>query len=284
MVRAARVLCRILARLFICLGLVYIVVIASLYMSQESLMFPGRSNVFVEPAVWQSNLGWRAEQIATEDGLILRFWALPAAKGYPTILSFHGNGSSVFDMAPHMVPLHAPGYGLVLAEFRGYGGNPGKPTEAALIQDSLRYYDWVTAHSEGLPVVFGESIGTGVAVALAAQRPACGLILDSAFTSIDDVVHGGALFFAPSFLLSTHFANLERIGQVKAPILFLAGSADRVIPSSHSHTLADASRSDHTLLELPGVPHLVLDNDVGNQAYTATLGFLGRIASSCSMP
>ncbi|HEY4251615.1 MAG TPA: alpha/beta fold hydrolase [Roseomonas sp.] len=134
-------------------------------------------------------------QVTTEDGLRLLAWTLPPADATkPIVLYLHGNSGNLFGLRHRMAQFASFGWGAMLLEWRGYGGNPGSPGEAGFQRDARAALAAVAAH--GLPpgriVVWGESLGTGIAVALAAERPGAigALVLESPYTSIAAVAGG----------------------------------------------------------------------------------------------
>src|SRR5205085_2557242 len=128
-----------------------------------------------------AQLGVREATLTTADGLALLCWYLPPPEGRPVVLYFHGNGGNIGYRADRVARFAAEGFGVLMLEYRGYGGNPGSPSEAGFIADAeaaLRFL-----HNEGVAasrvVLYGESLGSGVAVQIAARHPVAALILES---------------------------------------------------------------------------------------------------------
>ena len=262
----------------LCLPVVaYLLASLMLWRVQGRLVFPAPTMPLQAPAGGAAREGYRLETLETGDHLRLSFWAAPAAGGRPTILFLHGNGVAASSVAPVLAPLRRDGYGVVLAEYRGYSGNPGTPSEAGLALDAQAYAGWAEAHGSGLPVVVGESIGTGVAVRLASERRVRGLVLDSPFTSLADVVRSGPFWWAPTILLTSRFDSLSRIRGVTAPVLLVHGEADGVVPVRLSHRLAPAVPCLREALFLPGVVHTAFRSDGSGRAMAALLDFLAAL-------
>jgi hypothetical protein len=160
-----------------------------------------------------------------------------------------------------------------MAEYRGYGGNPGTPTERGLVADGAAALDFLDG--EGIAanrlVIYGESLGSGVAVLLAAQREVAGLILEAPFTSVADVAQHHYSFMPASALVRDRFDSLARIGQVRAPILVLHGERDRVVPLRFGRALFDAA---------PEPKELWLAREAGHEDL-ARYGALERSATFC---
>ncbi len=185
----------------------------------------------------------REVQLTTADGLSLLAWYLPARADRPVILYFHGNGGNIGHRAARLQRFAGEGYGVLMPEYRGYGGNPGRPTEAGFYRDAQAAFDFL--QREGISadrlVLYGESLGSGVAVQLAATQQIGALILESPFTSVAAVAQYHYPFVPAALLVWDRFDALSRIGRVKAPILVLRGGSDAVVPGRFSQALFDAA-------------------------------------------
>ena len=201
-----------------------------------------------------------AEEVAfdTEDGLRLAGWFVPprGADRRTAVLVFNGNAGNRSYRAPLGDALAAHGFAVMLLDYRGYGGNPGQPTEAGLRIDALAALAYLEARMEDAPIVyFGESLGTGVAVELALERPPAALILRSPFTSLTDIGRMHYPFLPVGLLLTDRFPSLDRIGAIECPLLVIAGERDRIVSASFSRRLFDAAPQPKRLLMIPGVGH-----------------------------
>src|SRR5262249_58512621 len=149
----------------------------------------------------------------------------------PVLLYSHGNGGPLRGGVVRSRDLTADGTGLVALSYRGYGGSSGAPTEAGLVDDALAAYAFTRARYPAERIVlWGESLGTGVAVALAAQNPVGHLILQSPFTSAADVGAQQYWFVPVRLLMKDKFPSDLRIGKVAAPVLVLHGDRDNIVP------------------------------------------------------
>lgn len=160
----------------------------------------------------------------------------------PVIIYTHGNAELAEHTLEWLRPYRARGWSVALLEYRGYGRVPGRPSQAHIVADAVKFYDQLAAHPLIDPqrVVFhGRSLGGGVAVALHAQRPAAALILESTFTSVRAFA---AQFFAPEFLVLDPWPTLEVLQSAEVPVLIFHGTQDTVIPVAHGHALARAAR------------------------------------------
>ena len=171
-------------------------------------------------------------ELAATEGISLVAWYAPAQAGRPTLLYFHGNAANAANRAPKIALMLEGGFGVFYLNNRGYGGSAGKPTEANNVADAIAAYDRL--RQLGVPedkiVAYGESLGSGQAVRVAAERKVAGIVIEAAPTSTVDVGRS-IYFFLPLGLLIADQYNVERqIGAVAAPLLILHGEDDEVIP------------------------------------------------------
>ena len=170
-------------------------------------------------------------QLASSDGEKLIAWHVPPRADKPVVLYFQGNAGGLDLRVGRFEWLVADGTGLVALCYRGYGGSSGRPSERGLIDDAAAAYAFAAARYD-VPrlVVWGELLGTAVAVALAATHEVGGVILDAPFTSIADVGAAAYPFVPVRWLIRDPFRSDRRIGEIKAPVLVLHGEQDRVVP------------------------------------------------------
>src|ERR1700716_4358601 len=171
-------------------------------------------------------------QSSADDGEMLVAWHLPPRDGHPLILYFPGNGGAVVARVPRFRMFAASGYGLLAVSYRGYGGSTGSPTQTGLMRDGKAPNGEARArgYESDHIVLRGESLGTGVATALAATHEAAALVLDSPYSSAVDVAaaHYGVL--PVRWLMFDQFRSDLAIRNVPIPILIVHGDEDRVIP------------------------------------------------------
>jgi fermentation-respiration switch protein FrsA (DUF1100 family) len=196
----------------------------------------------------------------TSDGLDLRGWFFGFSGGKPgaTILVFNGNAGNRAYRASLASALREQGLQVLLFDYRGYGANPGSPSATGLARDARAARDYLTGRSDvdqSRLVYFGESLGTAVAVDLAVDHPPAALILRSPFTSMTDLGRHHYPFLPVRFLLRDRFAAIDQIGQVRAPLLVIAGGRDRIVPIENSRRLYDAATAPKELLVLPDADH-----------------------------
>ncbi|HEV7997927.1 MAG TPA: alpha/beta hydrolase [Stellaceae bacterium] len=213
----------------------------ALYLIQRRLLYhPG----LTRPALGDlAVLGVREVTLTTADGLSLFSWFLPPGAGRPVIVYFHGNGGHIGYRTERLRRLAREGYGVLLAEYRGYAGNPGTPCEAGLHADGAAALDFIAG--EGIApdrtVLWGESLGSGVAVELAARRRVAAVILEAPFTSVAAAAQHHYRFIPAAMLVRDRFDSLSRIGRLNAPVLILHGERDRIVPVGHGRALLEAA-------------------------------------------
>ncbi len=231
---------------------VYLGLAAVLYVTQRSLMyFP--ETVHTTPA--QAEFPQASEvPLTTADGVQITAWHVPPSGDKPVILYFHGNGGALHYRVARFKKLVADGIGLVALEYRGYGGNPGSPTERGLIADAEAAYGFAAAHYPARQiVVWGESLGSGVAVALAAEKPVGRVILEAPFTSAAAVAAERYWYMPVSLLMKDQFHSDRRIAKVTAPVLILHGMHDHVVPFAMGERMFElANKPKHIVRFLDG--------------------------------
>jgi fermentation-respiration switch protein FrsA (DUF1100 family) len=232
----------------------YGAVVALFYVSQGALLYPaGREKVGAR----QAGLPDFADvTLTTEDGERIVGWYKPAEPGYATLLYFHGNGGSLLNRRDRAQLLTEIGHGLLIASYRGYSGSTGTPTEAGLRIDARTAYDWLAARVPADRIVlYGESLGSGVAVRLATERRVAGLILDAPFTSTADVARHH-YWYLPVWLLRDQYRSIDRIHDLKAPLLVMHGDRDGVIPMALGQRLFEAAPEPKRFVSFRGVDHV----------------------------
>ncbi|HUG84814.1 MAG TPA: alpha/beta hydrolase, partial [Euzebya sp.] len=219
--------------------------------------------------------GWVEEvETTTGDGLTLRGWVARRDRDEPLLLVFHGNGGTGADRLPLAEALRPHGVAVLLTEYRGYGGNPGTPSEEGLARDAVAWRSWADAHHDGPVAYLGESLGAAVATRLATAAPPAALVLRSPFTSLAAV--GGVHYpFLPlRWLLSDRFEVADRIADVDAPVLVIAGDADEIVPPAQSRAVHEAATQPERLVEVAGARHNDLDMLAGEQVIEAIVDLL----------
>jgi len=250
---------------------VYLAILVLLFSLQRRLLFvrdrrrPDLTETGLAPAM-------RAIELITADGLRLLAWYQPpAGKPGALLLYLHGNAGHIGDRGERARPYLEAGLGVLLVEYRGYGGNPGRPSEAGFYADARAALDFLVGQGVTTDriVLYGESLGTGVAVQMALERGCAALVLEAPYTSVAAVAQGRYWMFPVRHLVLDKFDSLSKIGKVGCPVFIMHGLRDRIIPVRYGQELFEATpepkdakwfaSGDHTNFDEFGGPAAVLD-------------------------
>ena len=259
--------------LFGCAVAAYGGIVGGLYLLQRKLLYhPNKTRPRLADLAL---LGVREVVLTTEDGLSLFSWYLPPRAGRPVIAYFHGNGGHIGYRAERLRRFASEGYGVLLAEYRGYAGNPGAPSEAGLYADAAAALDFLAGErvTPSRLVLWGELLGSGVAVYLAAERAVAGVILEAPFTSVAAAAQHHYPILPAARLVRDRFDSLSRISRIGAPLLVLHGERDMIVPVRHGRTLLDAAVHPKEGWFAPGAGH---QNLVHFGALDAAIAFIER--------
>ncbi len=241
---------------------IYALVLGLVYLNQRNMIYFRHAD---RPSLAELQIKDVQEiSVKTEDGLTLNAWYKPAKTPMmPTIIRFHGNASNVQWNMEAMIPYIERGYGALSAEYRGYSGNPGAPTEEGLYKDAHAYMQWL--QSQGILtnniIVYGESVGTGPAVQMAVDYPGLNrLILQTPFTSLTDTAAAHYPFFPVRLLMKDRYDNLSKIKTIKTPLIIVHGTKDSIVPYAQGKALFDAAPEPKSLITIQGGDH----NDLGS--------------------
>lgn len=226
---------------------VVVVIVALLWGFQRKLIyFPGGA----VPAAGSLIPGAREVTVTTSDGVMLGGWQVEGTRGV-TVLVAGGNASDRAMRAPMARALAREGFSVLLMDYRGYGGNPGSPSEEGLLADARAFRSLV----HGKVIYFGESLGCAVVTALAAVDPPDGLVLRSPFTSLADAGRLAYPWLPVRPLLRDRFPLAEQLASVRVPTTIVYGTRDTQIPPEMSRAVADAAGGPVTLVEVKGAGH-----------------------------
>ncbi len=247
----------------------YIVLLAIVFFLQSRFLFPAPQEHH-DPAS-----GFEAVTLITSDGLELTGHWREAGAGKPTIVWFHGNASSLAGSVYETRLLASKGYGLLLAPYRGYGGNPGEPSEQGFYRDGRSAMEFLEIQSvpNTMTIVAGNSIGSGTAVQMASEFTPAGLFLIAPFTSLTDVASEALPIFPVQLIMRHRFENARKISSLELPILILHGNADDVVPLTHGQNLA-ARNAEAEFIAFEGAGH---DLSFWQEAQQAQLEWLERL-------
>lgn len=241
----------------------------TLWALQERMIFAN------DPRRIEAPEGWQRDTLTSEDGLALSFLVARGRAGMPVILYFHGNGGNAQDRAMRLSPLLRAGYSVVVAGYRGYGGNAGEPGEHGFAADAEAHLDWTQAQFPGRPVIlWGESLGTGVVTRLAEGRAdVAAVVLESPYTSVADIAQGMYPWLPTGLFLRHRFDSLSRLPNVTAPVLVVATEQDPITPVDQARRMLAAARDGRGVF-LPGPVHPAVLNDLTGEGLREVMAFL----------
>ncbi len=255
------------------LGL-YLVALTGLFTFQRNfLYFPSHEHIFLSDA--HANRAFKEFSVRTEDGLDLTAWYAPATSKPFTFVFFHGNGDRLHTASPIADPYIAAGYGFLLAEYRGYSGLPGNPTEAGLYADARAYIKGLMAQgvkSENI-ILFGHSLGTGVAVQMAGEFHVGGVMLLAPYLSIAEMAQENFPYFPAKYIALDRYENDKKLKNIHAPVLIMNGARDQIIPPSEGRQLYAMANEPRQFYSLLGRGH----NDLFDDAAPLALGWANRL-------
>ncbi len=260
----------------------YIVLVAAMYLGQRKLMYsPGQ-------ALGTPAMHGIAETVSiklpTTDNLTVTSWFRAAGTNKPMLIYFQGNAGHIGDRASKVRPYIEAGYGLLMVGYRGFGGNPGHPTEQGLYDDANTALEFLvrTGIAPDHWVLYGESLGTAVAVEMAARygavSPVAAVVLEAPFTAMADVAKTQYPFVPVSMLIKDRYDSLSKIGKINTSLLVLHGDQDRTVPQKLGKRLFEAAKEPKESLWVDGAGH---GNLYDFAADVGVIDFIKRIWLRC---
>jgi fermentation-respiration switch protein FrsA (DUF1100 family) len=252
----------------------YILLLIGIFLFQRSLLyFPSHHYVTLPDA--SANRSFAELPVKTVDGLELKAWYAPATTKSFTFVFFHGNGDCLASASEVADPYLAAGYGFLMAEYRGYSGLPGKPSEAGLYADARASIYALMARgvkSENI-LLFGHSLGTGVAVQMAEEFHVGGVILLAPYTSVATMAQFEYPYLPAKYLVLDRFESDKKMMKIHVPVLIVNGTDDQVIPPSQGRMLYDLANEPKEFHSIPGRNH----NDAFNDLAPIALAWTDRL-------
>lgn len=246
-----------LARIIFQLAVLYGVILIVMYVFQRNLQYvPDR-----RPAGHPHDLGLKGMQavaVTTADGLQLQAWYQPPREADgKVVIYFHGNGGHHGHRASKIVYFLEAGYGVYLCGYRGYGGNPGRPSEQGFYADARAGLNWLqqAGVTPDRTIFYGESIGGGVAIEMALEQPPPIIVLEAPFSSAVDVARRHYAWLPVDALMRDRFANIDKIKDIKSDLLIVHGDEDLVTPIALAQKLFDAANHPKELITINGGGH-----------------------------
>lgn len=234
---------------------IYALVIALLYVMQRSLMYHPDQTI-PDPALYGVP-EMTALRIPTDDGLeLLAWWRAPRGSA-PVLLVQHGNAGHIGDRADKVRDYLDAGYGVLLLGYRYNAETGGDPSEANLFADARAGMAFLVREgvAEDKVALYGESLGSGVAVAMATEYPVAALVLEAPYSSMADMAQHHYWYLPSRWLVRDKFDSMSRIDNVSAPLLVIHGGEDTVIPQKYGRRLFDAAHEPKQAHYVPDATH-----------------------------
>lgn len=266
---------RKVSRFLLTLVIAYGFFCLAMMLSQRFLMYFPYQGVF-DPVIW--GLGdFKPLHLTTQDGLTLTSWYYPPRDaGKPTIVFTQGNAGHSGHRNYKVLPWVNAGYGVAMVGYRGFCLNPGTPTEQGLYRDARAVMDFMKSSGTtgSRLILYGESLGTGVAVQMATEYLAAGLILESPYTSTTDVGASRYPFLPVRYLMWDKFESINKMSSIHIPVLIVHGMEDRTVPVRFGKTLLAATNEPKQGLFMPGLAHKTIYDPV---VQAAILDFMDKL-------
>ena len=210
--------------------LAYLVINLFIYFYQRNLLYNPSENNYLNDKI---NFNYKEIFIETDKNIKLKSWFINKdLKKFKTVVFFHGNAGNLLNRVHKINELNKLDINILLTSWRGFSGNKGKPSEKNLYYDAQQIIDWLKV--QGLDnkdiVLYGESLGTGVATELASKNNFGGIILESPFTSMVDTAKIYYPYLPVNFLLKDRYDSKSKINDIKTPILIMHGKMDNIVP------------------------------------------------------
>jgi uncharacterized protein len=233
----------------------YLALMGVMYVFQRDLQYHP-SNEEKQPADLSLNV-YTAERLKTADGESIVIWHKPAPEGQPTIMYLHGNAGSLGTRPRKLDFLAQSQFGVLAVDYRGYGGSSGEPSEAGMVLDAVTAYEWLAA--KGVDprdvMLLGESIGSGIAVQLAAAKQVAAVALEAPYANAVDIGAERYWYLPVRLLMKDQFRSSEHIANIKAPLFIIHGTEDFVVPFKQGELLFSFAVEPKTFEPVAGADH-----------------------------
>jgi len=237
--------------------LTYLALVALLFVYQRNLQYLPSGKISETPADFEEKI------LTTEDGIKILSWFHAPKKDQKIIVYFHGNAGNLSGRIEKFETFIKNGFGVLAISYQGYPGSEGAPSETGLINDGKAALDFLL-DAGYMPkdfILFGESLGSGVAVQLAAKIDVAAVVLESPYSSIAAVAKKTYWFVPVDLILKDKFDSAKYAAKISAPVLVFHGTADDVVPFSEGKKLFDLITAPKKFIEVQGAKHLGFPND-----------------------
>ena len=235
--------------------LFYIIVVLFLYLNQRKFLYFSYSEIGT-PAEY-GLVGFDEITLTTADGVNIATWYKKSSENQPTFVYFHGNGGNLANRANRFAILAEKGYGVLAVSYRGYGKSGGKSTEQGLYEDARAAIKFAKNQDENI-ILIGESLGTGVAIQMATEFDGLkGLVLDAPYESIEKVIKKKYFWLPLNLLLKDKYVSIDKIGNVKIPVLILHGELDEIVLVSQGKAIYKTANEPKKIVLYPEYYHVL---------------------------
>lgn len=242
------------------LAIAYILICVFMFVMQRNLMYVPATNIN-SPASYGltdfSNI-----TLVAGDGTHVQTWYHAAKENYPTIIYFHGNGGNLSHRVKFFALLRDAGFGVLGLDYRGYGASEGSPSEEGLYHDAratINHAIKALSLSPEKIIIYGESLGTGVAVQMANEYKIAALILQSPFTSMTATSQYHYPWLPVRLLLKDRYDSMKKIANINVPVLFFHGEMDNIVPFTSGKELFSKANEPKQAIYFPDKGHNNMD-------------------------
>ena len=253
----------------IIVAVIYVAIVATMAVFQRKLLYLPDKNIRLPEQYGLSD--FEEYFIYNSDNIKIQLWYKPAKKHLPTIIYFHGNASHIGNRAGIFSALSNKGFGVLAVSYRGYGKSSGTPSEQGLYADARSAINFAI-NQKNIPlsdiIIYGESLGSGVAVQMASEMNFAGLILQAPYTSIADRASEIYWFLPVRMILQDNFNSLSKIAKIHSPLLIFHGELDSVIPISQGKAIFDAAPQPKKAVYFSDIEHNNFDSEtIANEVF-----------------
>ncbi|MFO0388484.1 MAG: alpha/beta hydrolase [Alphaproteobacteria bacterium] len=252
-----------MSKIIIAVIVIYFCVLAAMYLLQRRLLFLPEKHILA-PAEYGLE-GFEESIGVASDGYDIQLWFKKAAPGMPTIMYFHGNAANLANRAGTFKSFTNKGFGILALSYRGYGKSTGTPTERGLYRDAraaITYLQFEFNVPMNHIILYGESLGSGVAVHMAKEYRPAGVVLEAPYTSVANRAAEIYFYIPVHLLIKDKFDSLSKIVGIKSPVLVIHGEKDSTIPASHGRAILAAAPEPKKGIFFADKGHNDFDRDV----------------------
>lgn len=240
---------------------VYFLLVAGLFIFQRKVMYLPDQNIGMPEQYGLS--GFEDFLVTSGDGTKVQLWYKKAAEKFPTIVYYHGNAAHLGNRAGIYHALAEKGFGVLALSYRGYGKSEGTPHEQGIYADARAAIRYLTDEQK-LPLsqilLFGESLGSGVAVQMATEHKVAGVVLEAPYTSVVNRAAEIYFYIPVRLLIKDHYDSIHKLPRVLAPVLIFHGELDATIPIAHGRAMYAAVQSPKKAYFFANVGHTDFDS------------------------